>query len=71
MQLKEKQIKEFQVLYKKNFGKKISKQKAIVDGMALIRLVYLTQPNYGVKKWPHQIATTTKSFGKKVHRQAS
>jgi hypothetical protein len=50
MQLKEKQIKEFQTLYKKNFGKKISKQKAIVDGMALIRLVYLTQPSYGVKK---------------------
>ncbi|MFZ2568190.1 MAG: hypothetical protein WA075_04840 [Lactococcus raffinolactis] len=50
MQLKEKQIKEFQVLYKKNFGKKISKQKAIVDGMALIRLVYLTQPNYGARK---------------------
>ena len=47
---KEKQIKEFQVLYKKNFGKKISKQKAIVDGMALIRLVYLTQPNYGARK---------------------
>ena len=50
MQLKEKQIKEFQVLYKKNFGKKISKQKAIVDGMALILLDYLTQPNYGARK---------------------
>lgn len=50
MQLNEKQVKEFQTLYKKNFGKKISKQKAVIDAMALIRLVYLTQPNYGVKK---------------------
>jgi len=49
MQLKDKQIKEFQTLYKKNFGKKISKQKAMVDAMNLIRLVYLTQPNYGDK----------------------
>ncbi len=44
MTLNEKQIREFQALHKKVFGKVISKQQAMNDGLALIRLVSVTQP---------------------------
>lgn len=48
MQLNERQIKEFQALHKKVFGSVITKQQAMADGLALIRLVYLTQPRMEV-----------------------
>lgn len=44
MTLNEKQIREFQTLHKKVFGKVISKEQAMNDGMALIRLVSIAQP---------------------------
>lgn len=44
MQLSDAQVKEFQALYKKHFGKSISYEQAQADGMRLIRLVSLTQP---------------------------
>lgn len=44
MQLNEKQIKEFQAIHKRVFGKQINKQVAMADGLALIRLVSLIQP---------------------------
>jgi hypothetical protein len=44
MQLTDKQIREFQAIYIKVFGKTINKQEATTDGMALIRLVSLIQP---------------------------
>lgn len=44
MQLSDRQIKEFQAVYKRVFGKSVSKQQAMADGLALIRLVSLTQP---------------------------
>lgn len=47
MQLNEKQIREFQALHKKVFGKVISKQQAMADGTALIRLVSVIQPKTG------------------------
>lgn len=43
MTLNDKQIKEFQKLHKKVFRKSISKQEAMHDGLALIRLVSLIQ----------------------------
>lgn len=49
MTLNEKQIKEFQALHKKVFGKTISKERAMVDGAALIRLVSLAQPREEVQ----------------------
>jgi len=47
MQLSKKQIREFQALHKKVFGKVISKEQAMTDGVALIRLVSITQPKAG------------------------
>lgn len=44
MTLTDKQIKEFQAIHKKVFRKQISKQQAMADGIALIRLVSLIQP---------------------------
>lgn len=44
MQLNNKQIKEFQIIHKRVFGKQISKQQSMADGLALIRLVSLIQP---------------------------
>lgn len=44
MQLSSKQIKEFQAIHKRVLGKQISKQVAMADGLALIRLVSLIQP---------------------------
>jgi len=44
MQLTQKQIKEFQKLHKKVFGLPITKQQAMTDGLALIRLAMLIQP---------------------------
>jgi len=44
MQLSSKQIKEFQIIHKRVFGKRISKQRAMADGLSLIRLVSLIQP---------------------------
>lgn len=44
MTLNEKQIREFQAIHKRVFGKTISKERAMRDGAALIRLVSLTQP---------------------------
>jgi hypothetical protein len=44
MTLNDKQIKEFQRIHKKVFGKHVTKEQAMTDGLALIRLVYLTQP---------------------------
>lgn len=43
MTLNDKQIKEFQKIHKKVFKKSISKQQAMYDGLALIRLVSLVQ----------------------------
>ncbi len=43
MQLNEKQIREFQKIHKRVFRKSISKQQAMYDGLALIRLVSLAQ----------------------------
>ena len=43
MTLDDKQIKEFQKIHKKVFKKSISKQQAMNDGLALIRLVSLIQ----------------------------
>lgn len=48
MTLSEKQIKEFQRIHKKVFGKLVTKEEAMTDGLALIRLVYLTQPRKDV-----------------------
>ena len=39
MQLTDEHIVEFQTLYRKNFGKEISKQDALAKGIRLIRLV--------------------------------
>jgi len=44
MQLTQIQIKEFQKLHKEIFGVPISKQQALIDGLALIRLAALIQP---------------------------
>lgn len=49
MTLNDKQIKEFQAIHKKVFGNTISKERAMTDGAALIRLVSLTQPRKEVK----------------------
>lgn len=43
MTLNEKQIREFQAIHKKVFGKTISKERAMSDGATLIRLVSLSQ----------------------------
>lgn len=42
MNLKDEHILEFQVLYKKHFGKDISKEDAYEQGIKLLRLVSLT-----------------------------
>lgn len=42
------QLKEFQRLHKKHFGKTITKEQAMSDAMALIRLVYITQSRKAV-----------------------
>jgi hypothetical protein len=39
MQISDKQIKKFQILYKKKFGEDISKQDALDQGIKLVRLV--------------------------------
>ncbi len=39
--LSDEQISKFQTLYKKRFGKEISREKAIEQGIKLIRLVEL------------------------------
>ncbi len=44
MKLSNEQIKEFRTIHKRVFGKSINKQQAMVDGLALIRLVSLIQP---------------------------
>jgi len=44
MKLSNEQIKEFRAIHKRVFGKGINKQQAMVDGLALIRLVSLIQP---------------------------
>lgn len=38
-ELSEKQIEEYQRIYKKTFGKDISREEAIEQGLSLIRLV--------------------------------
>lgn len=50
MTLSEKQIKEFRKLHKKVFGSVISKEQAMADGVAIIRLVSITQPKNGSAK---------------------
>ena len=44
MTLNDKQIKEFRAIHRKVFGKSINRQQAMVDGLALIRLVSNIQP---------------------------
>ena len=44
MKLSNEQIREFRTIHKRVFGKNINKQQAMVDGLALIRLVSLIQP---------------------------
>ena len=41
MSLSDEQIAKFQALYKKHFGKDISKEKALAKGTQLIRLIEL------------------------------
>lgn len=48
MTLNEKQIKEFQRIHKKVFGKHVTKEQAMVDGVALVRLVSAIQPRKAV-----------------------
>lgn len=43
MTLNDKQIREFQKIHQRIFKKSISKQQAMNDGLALIRLVSLAQ----------------------------
>ena len=43
MTLNDKQIREFQKIHKQVFKKSISKQQAMQDGLALIRLVSIAQ----------------------------
>lgn len=44
MTLNDKQIKEFQRIHKQVFGKHVTKEQAMADGLALLRLVHVTQP---------------------------
>jgi hypothetical protein len=39
IELSDKQIEEYQMIYKKTFGKDISRDEAIEQGLSLIRLV--------------------------------
>lgn len=55
--LSKKQIKKFQIIYKKHFGKKISKKETVEKGVKLVRLVELiykplTKDEYSKFKTP-------------------
>ncbi len=46
-ELTEKQIEEYQSIYKKTFGEDISREEAIEQGLYLIRLVAIVIDNRG------------------------
>lgn len=46
MQLTEQDIKKYQEIYLKIFGKEISKEEALKDGQSLVLLVRLVKNNY-------------------------
>lgn len=63
MTLSDEQIAKFQVLYKKRFGKDISKEEAHTKGIRLIRLIEIiyqpmTKQEYALLQERRQQATT-------------
>lgn len=69
MDLTDKNISEFQMLYKKHFGVEITKEQALEKGLRLIRLVeVVSRAVASEQKNAQNPAPTTKGFLEK-HRQ--
>jgi hypothetical protein len=50
MKLTGEQIKKFQEIYKKNFGKDVTRKDALELGIKLVRLLRIISENYEINK---------------------
>jgi hypothetical protein len=63
------QIEKFRALYKKRFGKEISKEDALIQGVKLARLVSLIHKPM-VQEEPQTIQEYPKAKGRKHHKKS-